>query len=499
MKPTTLALILAFILTLPACAPRAEVKAPAGARAPDSVERLRDDLGRIFDDPAFALAQWGAEVVSLESGDTLYSRNANKLYMPASNNKVLTGAAALVRLGPAYRFGTRVFADGVISDGVLRGRLRIEGAGDPSIAARFGGGDVFRTLSPWADRLREKGVRRIEGGIVADEGAFEDSMLGTSWEWDDLAYGYAAPVSALQFNENVVNLQLVAGGAAGDPIVIRQSPIDDYLVVDNRVTTAPVGTEATIEVDRVGPGESVRVRGRLPAGSGSHGQAVAVRSPSDYFLRALRKSLAASGIECAPCDLAVAPRGQIAASAAPLFVHESPELRDILKPLLKVSQNLYAETFARTLGLAVKGEGSFARGKEVVEDALRVMGIEPGTYFYADGSGLSRRNLVSADVMIRILKYMHRHRYSADFHSALPVAGVDGTISERMKGTRAEKNAHAKTGSIAYVRSLSGYVTTADGELLAFSFIANHFLTTTRAAEYVQDAAVERLAGFSRK
>jgi D-alanyl-D-alanine carboxypeptidase/D-alanyl-D-alanine-endopeptidase (penicillin-binding protein 4) len=164
-----------------------------------------------------------------------------------------------------------------------------------------------------------------------------------------------------------------------------------------------------------------------------------------------------------------------------------------------VSQNLYAETLTRTLGLKFHSEGSFARGKEVVEAALHDMSIEKGTYFYADGSGLSRRNLITADQLVRIFKFMYRHKYFQQFYDALPVGGVDGTIAGRLKGTKAENNVHGKTGSIAYVRALSGYVRTGDGEMLAFSMLANNFLVTSKMAEYVQDSVLERLANFTRK
>jgi PBP4 family serine-type D-alanyl-D-alanine carboxypeptidase len=176
----------------------------------------------------------------------------------------------------------------------------------------------------------------------------------------------------------------------------------------------------------------------------------------------------------------------------------SPPLSEIVKPLLKISQNLYAETLARTLGLVLSKRGSFESGRMNVQEALRRMGIEPGTYSYVDGSGLSRLNLLSADLLVRLFRFVYHQPYFPAFYDALPIAGVDGTIAQRMKGTRAENNARAKTGTLLQVRSLSGYVHTADGEMLAFSMIANNFLVSSAAAEYVQDRAVERLAAFTR-
>ena len=492
-------LLAAFLAGHAGCARKAVAPPPGPARAADSPERLRADLDRIFDDPNFALAQWGVEILSLDRGDLLYARNAGKLYMPASNNKVLTSAVALVRLGPDFRWTTRLSAEGNVEDGVLRGNLWVIGAGDPAMAPRFTQNDPSRTFKDWASRLREKGVKRIEGNLVGDGRAFDDRMLGDSWEWDDLAFGYAAPVSALQFNENLVTLEIVPGPSTGAPATVRQIPLASYLTLEGGVSTGPPDGEASVEAERGEGGESVKIRGAVPAGGSAVTRTLAVRQPIAYFLTALRQALVAEGIACSPCGAVMPPRGAPQPVLSPLFEHQSPALPDVLKPLLKVSQNLYAESLVRTLGLTFGGEGSFAKGRDVAEETLRGMAVEKGTYFYADGSGLSRRNLVSADVMVRILKYMHRHRHSALFHEALPIAGVDGTVASRMKGTRAENNARAKTGTITYVRSLSGYVRTADGELLVFSMIANNFLVSSRAAEYVQDSAVERLAGFSRK
>jgi serine-type D-Ala-D-Ala carboxypeptidase/endopeptidase (penicillin-binding protein 4) len=500
MKQTAAALILAGLLTgLAGCTRKTAVPAPVPASLTDSPERLRADLERIFDDPNFALALWGVEVLSLDRGDVLYSRNANKLLVPASNNKVLTGAVALVRLGPEFHWTTQVSAEGTLEGNVLRGNLWVAGAGDPSMAPRFTGGDPFRTFKDWAARLREKGVTRIEGNLIGDGRAFDDRMLGDSWEWDDLAFGYAAPISALQFNENLVTLQITPGASPGAPAIIRQSPLDDYVSLEGKVITGPSGSDSDIAAERGEVGETVHIRGTVPFGGGLVTQTIAVKQPTRYFLTALQKTLAGEGIQCSPCEKAAPERGAPLPALSPLFAYQSPALQVLLKALLKVSQNLYAESLARTLGLSLAGEGSFAKAHGVVEETLRGMAVDRGTYFYADGSGLSRRNLVSADVMVRILKYMQRHRHSAVFFDALPVAGVDGTIASRMKGTRAENNAHAKTGTLTWVRSLSGYVRTADGELLVFSMIANNFLASNRAVEYLQDSAVERLANFTRK
>ncbi len=493
-----LGLLVCIVSALGGCVARAPVRQAVVAGAADRLTLLRGDLDRIFADSNFSDAQWGVEILSLDRAEPIFERNSTKLYMPASNNKLLTSSTALVRLGPEFHYETRVLSDGPVADGILKGDLIVVGSGDPSNAPRFQGGDAFLTFRNWAARLKETGIRKIDGDLIGDEAAFEKNQLGDGWEWDDLTYGYAAPVSALQFNENLAVIEITPGEKEGDPTIFKVRPLENYLSVENKIVTSAAGTEARISAERGGRQESVVLKGTVPLKGGPEIQTVAVQSPVNYYLEALKLVLGQEGIDVSGCSVK-GVRGLDSRPLHLLWIHSSPALADILKPLLKVSQNLYAETLTRTLGLKFHNDGSFSRGKEVVEQTLHEMAIEKGTYFYADGSGLSRRNLISADLAVRILKFMYRNRYFQQFYDALPVAGVEGTVAGRMKGTRAENNVHAKTGSIAYVRSLSGYVRTADGEMLAFSMIANNFLVTSKMSEYVQDSAVERLATFSRK
>jgi len=491
-------LILAVLLT--GCAAKNTARVAGFPAAADSLDHLREDLRRMFGDPNFAGAQWGVEVMSIDRGDVLFEHNATTLLMPASNNKVVTATSALARLGPDYRYQTRVAASGDVVDGVLKGNLVVTGTGDPSLAPRFHEGDAFRVFKDWASKLKEQGIRRIEGGIVGDGRAFPPPSLGQGWEWDDLAYGYAAPVTALQFNENLYTVEVAPGDAEGARAKVQCAPLPDYVTVDAQVDTIAAGSDGRVVIRRGETRESIVVRGTIAAKAPADVTTLAVELPEVYYAAALKKTLQAEGIDVSS---ATAQAVAQSASRAPaegrlLWTHSSPPLSEILKPLLKVSQNLYAETLARTLGLVLRNQGSFAAGREVVEETLERMAVPRGTYAYVDGSGLSRQNLVSADMLIRIFRFMYRQKYFPVFSDALPIAGVDGTIRTRMRGTKAENNVHAKTGSIAYVRCLSGYVKTANGEMLAFAMIANNFLVPSRSAEYIQDSALERLANFHR-
>jgi D-alanyl-D-alanine carboxypeptidase/D-alanyl-D-alanine-endopeptidase (penicillin-binding protein 4) len=439
----------------------------------------------------------GIEVFSLDRKEILYEKNSLKLFLPASNNKILTAAAALICLGPDYRFKTHILAAGPILDGVLKGNLVILGFGDPSSSSRIPPKDPFHTFREWAVRLKEQGIHSISGNIIGDGGSFEEVPYGHGWAWDDLEEGSVSPVSALQFNENRISLEITPGLKSGSFASIKMEPLAGYLTLDGRVATEAVGS-MHIEIERNHSEEAARVRGVLPLKSGAIHRSVAVQYPVRYYLSALKQVLSEEGIDASNCEI-MEMRNSPSRSSSPLWIHASPPLSELMVPLMKMSLNLGAETLVRTLGLELRGEGAFLKGKEIVEDALGRMGITKESYSYADGSGLSRLNLVSADALIRILKYMHQHPHFLYFYSALPIAGVDGTLETRMRGTKAENKVRAKTGSLANVSALSGYAQTEDGEMLAFSMLANNFLASKEMVENVQDKALVRMARFSRK
>jgi serine-type D-Ala-D-Ala carboxypeptidase/endopeptidase (penicillin-binding protein 4) len=464
--------------------------------AADSLKSLRTDLDKIFSDKDFAGAKWSVEVYSLNRSEKLYERESGALCIPASTNKIITASVALLRLGADYQFKTRIMTDGVITDGVLEGTLSIAGSGDPSNSPKLQAEDPFRTFKDWAEKLKEQNIKAISGDIVGDGGAFEEIPYGQGWEWNDLTQAYAAPVSALQFNENQVSFRIMPGLERGSIPSIAVTPLPDYLSFDNRTVTAAESSAANIRIERGASNEMVVLHGTVPLKSPGITRDVSVRFPIRYYLAALRRTLSEQGIDVAKAGIREATTTK---SASLLWVHLSPPLSEIIKPMLKESQNLCAETIERVLGLELRGEGAFLKGREVIEETLGAMGINKGSYNYADASGLSRLNLISADTQVKILKSMHERLCFSFFYDALPVAGCDGTLANRMKGTAAENNAHAKTGTMSNVSAISGYVRTRSGEMLAFSMIANNYLFSKTRAESAEDAAIARLANFSRK
>lgn len=466
---------------------------------------LQEQLTTVFNAPVMAHGMWGVHVRSLDRGDVLFAQNANKLMMPASNMKILTMAATAEQLGWDYRFPTTLETLGAVEDGTLRGDLIVRGGGDPTISTRDNRNELV--FDEWAAALKSAGITAIDGRIIGDDQAFDDEGIGPGWSWDYLEAGYAAPIGALQYNENTADVIIAPGAAAGDPAIVRIAPGAGYTII-NRVLTGqpkPQGEpRGPINIQRRIDSPVLMLSGEIPLGSEEMRRTVAVLNPTLYFAQSLKDALIARGITVAgdAVDIDdVVPELTNGGSHERhvLVTTQSPPLREVGTVLMKVSQNQYAETFLKSIGAARGGLGTTNAGRRAAAEVFTNWGIPSDGYVMSDGSGLSRYNYIAPATITTILGKMHadpRHRDA--FLATLPIAGKDGTISNRMRGTPAEGNAIAKTGSIANVRSLSGYVKTRNGETLAFSIIANDFVIPSATVTWIADLAVEILANFRR-
>ncbi|HEX8829623.1 MAG TPA: D-alanyl-D-alanine carboxypeptidase/D-alanyl-D-alanine-endopeptidase, partial [Longimicrobium sp.] len=481
-----------LVAALSACAPApartppiAPVPQPAAAPQVTSPEtRLAAQLDAIFADTMFAGANWGVEIRSAQTGRVLYQRNEGKMFVPASNMKLVTGSVALETLGPGFVYRTPVVATGPVSNGVLRGDLVVIGSGDPTIAADFHGGDARAVFRAWADSLRAHGVRRISGRIIGNDDVFDDVPYGRGWAWDDMADYYSAEIGGLEYNLGVVGITAAAGSSSSAPARITLDPDTRYVRVTSTARTVP-GAVEQIEVTRADTGNTFIVAGQIPADTAVARNDMSVRNNTAYFVTVLRETLLASGIRV---DGAAVDQDELAPAGRPvtrdtLFVQTSPPLREILPGFLKPSQNQVGELLLKTMGRTLRGQGTAQAGIAVVDSVTRGWGLPPRKLAQADGSGLSRYNLVAPQFLIGLLEHMRGSPNYQTFYAALPIAGVDGTLRSRMKGTPLEGNVHAKTGTVSNVRSLSGYMTTAAGEPILFSIIVNHHTVTSRDAD----------------
>ncbi len=454
--------------------------------------------------PEFRNAHWGMLVVDPERGDTIVSHNASKLFMPASNMKIITGAVALAQLGPDYRFRTTLLASGPIVEGKLRGDLVIVGGGDPTASDHMRG-DAMLAMLEIADSVAARGIARIEGRIRTEGDAFPGAIYGYGWSWDEVDEAYSAGVDELYFNEGFSRIIVRGGAFPGEPVTASVLPSRGYprVRVDARTLAAPDSTLSpgdalitplSIQVERDSAPGTVVIRGSI-APHDSQMVRFAHASPAVAYVTALQEALEARGLAVAGNDSA--SRGTAAGTMDTIAVILSPPLREIMPAFEKPSQNQIGEILLRTLGLERTGVGIPDSGRAVVERQLLEWGVTRDGFIVRDGSGLSRYNYLSPETIVRVLDVMRRDTVFPVFYGALPVAGIDGTLANRMKGTNAEANARAKTGFIAQARSLSGYVTSADGRLLIYSLLCNNWTIPVRAVERAQDSIVARLAGMT--
>jgi D-alanyl-D-alanine carboxypeptidase/D-alanyl-D-alanine-endopeptidase (penicillin-binding protein 4) len=477
--------------------------ASAGGRSPlpGSLQHLTQFIDSSLADPRFRSAQWGVLVVDATSSDTLYSRNAGKLFTPASNQKLLTGAVALDLLGPSYRYATHIALGGALVDSILQGDLVVRGSGDPSFSDAMQG-DAMLPLRGLADSLFGRGLRRIAGRLTSAGDVFPGPPLGFGWAWDDLDFPYAAGVDELMFNEGFTRLRIRAGSAAGAPVTVTTVPARTYPTVRVMAQTVIAGDSAArggrglrVFHDTTALG-TVVVDGVIAVGDSTE-RRLAFRDQRHAFLAAFREALTDRGIGVDSAGfgaVASANHGAREPTGLPLFSWRSDSFGVILKAFEKPSQNQIGELLLRTIGLMGGTAGTPEEGARIVGDALRAWGAAPDGFRVRDGSGLSRHDVVSPETILHVLDAMRRSPNYAVFREALPIAGVDGTIANRMRGTTAAGNVRAKTGTLDMVRSLSGYVTATDGRLLMFSILCNNWLVDVRDVDRTADAIAVRLA-----
>ncbi|WP_414550061.1 D-alanyl-D-alanine carboxypeptidase/D-alanyl-D-alanine-endopeptidase [Anabaena sp. CCY 0017] len=419
--------------------------------------QLKSAVDTITNSPEFSRVRWGILVKNMADEQTLYSRDAEKYFNPASNTKLLTTAAALQQLGADFRIRTSVYQD---SDGILR----VVGRGDPSLKVP--------QLQELAQQLRQQGITQVNQ-LIADDSYFQGEIVHPSWEWEDLAAYYGAPVNSLIVNENA-SLFTVSPQTIGKPLQLKwNEPVEAYqwLVENNSVTTQK-NESGFVAVSRGLKGPVLRIQGQMAVDSNSTMRAIAVFDPVQNFLRHFRQTLVKSGITVSQMSYGTSGKNE-----TELAVIESPPLSELLKETNINSNNLYAEALLRALAIKqpIKTNQTTAdAGLEVVKSSLTKLGVDPTGYILVDGSGLSRKNLISPQALVQTLQAMVKSPQAEIFRASLPVAGVSGTLRNRLRDTPAVGIVQAKTGTMTGVVSLSGYVNAPNYQPLAFSIIVNH-------------------------
>jgi D-alanyl-D-alanine carboxypeptidase/D-alanyl-D-alanine-endopeptidase (penicillin-binding protein 4) len=542
------------MLCLAACA-----KAAAAAKKPPKKD-LAKEITAVLSQPPLDRAHWGIDVVDLATGKVVFSQNPEQLFLPASNAKLFTTAAALAIAGPDYRFRTTVEAEGRIDGhGRLLGNLAIIGRGDPNISGRTLPYALKTQRTPphtqileeMADQVARSGLKMVDGDLIGDDTYYAFERYAEGWALDDVQWVDGAPVSALSFNDNVVFVNILPGEQPGDKALITLEPETNYYELDNRVTTSAAGVTKRVGIHRDPGSKKIVLWGSLPLGDAGMKEPLAIEDPAEFVAQLFRTLLERHGITIRgkararhgegaqffdpippspppgidnpgadgpgakaepPAQPAVpqsvmaqaenpasgtpaqrAPGLELPSSNPVLAEHVSTPLLDDIRVINKTSQNLHAELALRLAGKLRGNGGSFEGGIAAVKAFLLQAGLKEDEFTFLDGSGLSRRDLVTPAATVQLLIYAARQLWGAAFEESLPVSGVDGSLADRFQNTSAAGLVHAKTGSLSHVNALSGYGQAQAGTRFVFSiFCNNHDMPSAKVLAAI-DAVVQLL------
>jgi serine-type D-Ala-D-Ala carboxypeptidase/endopeptidase (penicillin-binding protein 4) len=494
-------------------------------------QTLAEQINAILAQSQFARAHWGIEVADRESGKVLYSLNPDQLFLPASNAKLFTTAAVLALAGPDYRFHTTVETSGKIdSRGRLQGDLVIVGRGDPNISGRVLPYQLktertpphTQALEDLADQVARTGLKIVDGDLIGNDTFYSPERYAEGWAQDDLQWIDGAPVSALTFNDNVLFLDIAAGEHPGDKALVTQETPGDYYEIDNRILTSAAGIARKIGIHRDIGSRKIILWGSLPLGDSGMKEPLAVEDPAEYTAQLFREMLERRGIKIngktraahgetaqfydeppALQPVAAESKGghccmaseSLASSPAPtslpplvLADHVSLPLIEDVRVTNKTSQNLHAEMALRLVAKMSGNTPSFEGGSAAMKQFLLQAGLKEDDFVLLDGSGLSRRDLVTPSGIVQLLLYASRQPWGDAFEESLPLGGVDGSLAERFLKSPAIGLVHAKTGTLSHVNALSGYAQTAKGRRIVFSiFCNNHNLPGSKVLAAIDD------------
>ncbi|MGH9586622.1 MAG: D-alanyl-D-alanine carboxypeptidase/D-alanyl-D-alanine endopeptidase [Acidobacteriaceae bacterium] len=514
-------LLCVLLLTLPGSA------SVRHHRRQHNPRRLTSKIQKILRDPTAAQAHWGISVVTAD-GAPIYALNDNQLFEPASNAKLTTASAALALFPKGVTWTTNAVTSGTLGrDGVLHGDIDLLGAGDPTLSGRtypYGGhterpNPPLMALASMADQIAARGIKRIDGDIIGDDTWIPWERYGSGWAWDDLTWDYGAPVSALTVNDNVVYLNVGSGPqdcpsslpqsatqpsspppaapAIGAAMSVAWCPDVPYYKVENSLVVLPGRQSANSGLDRAPGSTVIRLFGTVNE-TGLH-TGLAIEDPAEFAARALRQMLLARGITVtgdAKADhrLSVDTRDFRQEVDEPIVLHPltlstieppsngmrelathvSPPFEQDVTVTLKVSQNLHAELYLRLLGRLEAGDGSVAQGARVVHQFLLKAGVDPADFEFYDGSGLSPQDLITPRAFTTLLVYDAHQPWGGELRASLPIGGIDGTLGDRFRTRPLRGKVVAKTGTLAGVHTLSGYLTARSGKTIVFSILCNN-------------------------
>jgi len=446
------------------------------------VASILAEMDRILNDSIFSDCFIGVKIIQLPDGNILYKRNSHKLFHPASNLKLLTSAAAINVFKTDFHFRTKVYTDHNISNGILHGNLYIKGSGDPLVTI----GD----LDSLASLIKTKGITTIKGDIIGDISYFDSVYWGRGWMWDDEPSAYYPFISPLSVNDNSVKIFIKPGHKIGDTVSITAEPISSYYEISNNGMVSTDSLFPDLFVTRQRDGNKIIVNGKMSPNDLIKEFSISLWKPELAFLHLLREHLNLDSINVN----GKVRLGQIQGKIQ--LAEISRPIDSVIHRMNKVSDNLAAENILKVLGAEKYGTpGTSLNGLMVLKEYLYGLDIDTSKIILADGSGVSWYNEISPHVITKLMQHQYKNKATFQrFYESLAIAGVDGTLKNRMRNTQAANNVRAKTGSLNGVSGISGYVTTANGKMLAFSILCNHYSGEIGKLRDAQDKILELLA-----
>jgi serine-type D-Ala-D-Ala carboxypeptidase/endopeptidase (penicillin-binding protein 4) len=505
--------VLAALVCFAALGAAMAAQTPARRPAPRPRERadiatFRARVERVLSAPEVSRGYWGLFVQDADTGEVLFAQNADRYFLPASNAKLFTAALALATLGPDYRFHTTIETRAAMdASGALQGDLVLVGRGDPNLSNRkvpfesrtARDGPPEKILAELAEAVAARGVKQITGDVIADDSYFSGGAYPSGWAIDDMLWNYGIPVSAIEINEGVLTIAISPGETPGAPAVYTSDSLAGIYQIHNLVTTGPRGSEQKLAVERAPGSVDIFLSGSIPVGAAPRSLGIAIDRPAEFAAALLKNLLEARGIQISGrararhageigAEFTSSPVGARADEATVLAEHISQPLSESLRVMDKISQNLHAELLLRTAAREKTSDSSADVAIQFEEDFRKSIGITDTDAIMTDASGLSRKDMVTPQSEVMLLRWAAKQPWYEIFRASLPVAGVDGTLTDRLAHTSAAEHIWAKTGSLSHVDSLAGYATTTRGAHLVFSFMANNHNLKGHAATDVLDA-----------
>ena len=435
---------------------------------------LNSRIQLLLKNPSLKNVSYGISIVSIKKNTSLFSYRDNDLFSIASNMKLITTAAALEYLGPDFEYKTSVDAHGVITAGELNGDIIIRGSGDPNLSGRFYNGNITTVPESWASAIKNKGIHKITGAIIADDSVFDRIYTNPTWPENQLSEWYCAPSGGLSFNDNCVDITLVSDKNPGNTVIPLIDPNTSYFTIFNNCVSTSNKKEHAYSIFRKPGTNQIFIKGKFWVNASPEKSWVTIHNPGLYLATVFKEILGKNGI-VVQGNARVIDESDSFGSNLERITETTSTMKQTILVTNKHSQNFYAEQILKTLGSRIKGRGSSNAGIEVLREFMGKLGFPPDEYQIEDGSGLSKDNKLSPRIITTLLTYMSRHPYSNVLYESLPVSGTDGGLRHRMLSSRYKNKIHAKTGYIAKTSALSGYVDTLNGDTLAFSILMNNF------------------------